>query len=601
VALGLAAAVPCGAVAQSATQSAPRAARALPPGYWTPAESRPILDKTLVVRLAPDLSALPANERQALDRLLEVGAIAQRLYEDSQHHQALAAHRRLVALDRERGSPAATQDLLALYDLFRGPIATTLENRRAPFLPVDSIVPGKSFYPWGATRAEIEALIERRPAERAAILHVRTIVRPAGAARVDLAALDEHPALAMLHPGLRPRLLAARQEGRGAAPAYAVPYAVAWADDTVRMFRLLYEAAALAQDTDAELAAYLRHRARDLLANDYEAGDIAWVTGRFGRLNAQIGAYETYDDELFGAKSSYSVSLLLRDEARSRELAGAIGGLQALEDALPYAAHKRVRENIPVGVYDIIADFGQARGTNTATILPNEAHTARRHGRIILMRSNILRHPDLFADKRAAWQAAVAAPHAADLILDGDFYRTLWHEIGHYLGVDLDRQGRDLGDALQENADTLEEMKADLVSLWASERLRASGYYDSGMLRGVQASGILRVLNKTRPRRAQAYQTMQLMQMNWFLDRGLLRFDADTQRLSVHYDRYHDVVGGLLKEVLALQHAGDKAAADRFIERWTRWDADLHEVLAARMRATETSRYRLVRYASLGS
>ena len=32
-----------------------------------------------------------------------------------------------------------------------------------------------------------------------------------------------------------------------------------------------------------------------------------------------------------------------------------------------------IREDIPVGVYDVIADFGQSRGGNTASILPNEA------------------------------------------------------------------------------------------------------------------------------------------------------------------------------------------------------------------------------------
>ena len=35
---------------------------------------------------------------------------------------------------------------------------------------------------------------------------------------------------------------------------------------------------------------------------------------------------------------------------------------------------------LPTGVYEVIADFGQSRGTNTATILPNEAYIARRYG-----------------------------------------------------------------------------------------------------------------------------------------------------------------------------------------------------------------------------
>ncbi len=71
-------------------------------------------------------------------------------------------------------------------------------------------------------------------------------------------------------------------------------------------------------------------------------------------------------------------------------------GLQALEDSLPYEHHKKVREDIPVGVYDVVADFGQSRGGNTATILPNESYLARRYGRTILLRTNIMRDQNIF-------------------------------------------------------------------------------------------------------------------------------------------------------------------------------------------------------------
>ena len=47
---------------------------------------------------------------------------------------------------------------------------------------------------------------------------------------------------------------------------------------------------------------------------------------------------------------------------------------------------------------------------------------------------------------------------------------------------------------------------------------------------------------------------------------GLLRFDPGTARLSIDYDRYHEVVGKLLAKVLELQYRGDKAAADEYIQ-----------------------------------
>ena len=124
-----------------------------------------------------------------------------------------------------------------------------------------------------------------------------------------------------------------------------------------------------------------------MLADDYDGGDAAWVTGRFrGNLNAQIGSYETYDDALYGVKTFFSFSLLQRDAARSAELAASIGDIQAIEDALPYESDRRVSSDIPDGVYNVMADFGQARGTNTASILPTESHLAQQFGRAFGMR-----------------------------------------------------------------------------------------------------------------------------------------------------------------------------------------------------------------------
>jgi hypothetical protein len=259
-----------------------------------------------------------------------------------------------------------------------------------------------------------------------------------------------------------------------------------------------------------------------------------------------------------------------------------------------------VRDDISVGVYDVIADFGQARGTNTATILPNDPLFSRRYGRTILLRENIMKHPEIFAADMRIWRTATADPHAADLTSDGNFRRTLWHEIGHYLGVDRDRTGRDLDVALEEWADALEEMKADLVSLFAAQVLRERGTLPEATLRAVQASGIRRVILNIRPRSDQPYQVMQLAQFNYFIDKGLLDSDPQTGRLTIHYDRYPAVVASLLKEVLAVQYQGDKAAAGSFFERWGAWTPNVHERLAARVRDAQGARFRLVHYAALG-
>ncbi len=257
--------------------AAPLAAGDLPAGYWPVAKSQRILDKTLVLRLQPDLSGLTPAERRALDDLLEVGRISQEMYEDALHPQARSAHEELVELDEELGSPQSTQNLLLLYRLFAGPVATTLDNERVPFLPVEPVMPGKNVYPWGVERHELDAYLDEHPDKRSALLGLRTVVRRAEHETLerDLAVLEHYPSLEALHPHLRPALEDLDQH----VGFYAVPYSVAWPDDTLDIVELLLEAAALLEEGDTDFAQFLRLRARDLMSDDYEAGDAAWVSG----------------------------------------------------------------------------------------------------------------------------------------------------------------------------------------------------------------------------------------------------------------------------------------------------------------------------------
>jgi hypothetical protein len=576
--------------------------QALPPGFWPLEKSQPIIEKTQTIRLAPDLSHLSAGERQAVAKLLEVGKIFQSIYEDQRHKQALSSYRDLQKLDHTLVSKAPiTLNLQLLYRLFQGPIATTLENKREPFLPVDPVEPGKNMYPWGVKKEEIETFLSAHPGKRDEIMDSRSVVRRLTLQNLtrDLKVLTNYAVLDTLHPGLKRELHAQLLNlDRSKEFYYAVPYSVNYADELMKAYGLLNEAADALQKDDEEFARYLRNRARDLLSDDYESGDAAWVTGHFKNLNAQIGSYETYDDELLGVKTFFAFSLLATRQQETTALRQAMKGLQALEDSLPYDHHKKVREDIPVGVYDVVADFGQARGGNTATILPNESYLARRYGRTILLRANIMREPNIFEGTSRGFAAAVGDDQAKALTSDGNFYRTLWHEVGHYLGVDQTKDGRDLDQALLDDASALEEMKADLVSLFVAEALHKQGYYTDEQFKSVYAGGILRVLQNNKPRRDQPYNTMQLMQWNFFLENGLLTFENG--KLRIHYDRYHSVVGKLLQKVLEVQYAGDKAGADRFIDQYTTWKDDLHGVIAKNIRDQSRYRFRLFKYAALG-
>src|SRR2546423_11712853 len=243
------------------SQPGPKRPGTWPAGYWPLEKSQPIIEKTQTVRLSPDLSQLSANERNAVTKLLEVGKIFQSIYEDQAHHQALSSYEKLWVLHMHIGNPTPTENLLTLYRLFQGPIATTLENKREPFLPVDPVVPGKNMYSWGVTKEDLEKAIAAGRADRDEVLDQRTVARrvmPENL-REDMAKLVKYPVLDTLHPGLKDHLshITLQLLRRGSrmrveqTDFYAVPYSVAYADQLMKAYGLLNEAADALQKDDS--------------------------------------------------------------------------------------------------------------------------------------------------------------------------------------------------------------------------------------------------------------------------------------------------------------------------------------------------------------
>jgi len=577
----------------------PQAAEAsveLAKGYWLADDVRRVLDKALSYRLEADLSSLTPGERRAVDVLVAVGFILEDLNEEQRHHQALRARQELRDLHEQLGRPSRTQDLLDLYRLFRGPIATTLENELVPFLPVDGFTEGKAFYPWGIERDELDIFLEAHPERRPEILGVHTIVRrstPRNLKR-DVLTLRRHPTLSVLHPGLESFL-----GDLSAMPSpeafYAVPYSVAWPGPLLAASSRLSAAAAAIDGDDPDAAAYLRQRARDLLSDDNEAGDAAWIRGDIGRIDGVIGAYEVYDDGIFGAKASFGLSVLLRDDPATELLRAEMAHLQEIEEALPYPSRRRVRTDIPVASVNVVAAFGSAVDVS-AEILPNDPILMRKYGRKILVRRNSLTHPQVFGRIQTRWQAAMLPEHFGELTPEGQYQQVVWHEIGHYLGPDTDRRGRSLDAALQADASPIEELKSELVSQFATNRLQTMGLVDEAGARAVTASVILAGLKPVRPLRSQAYSTLWLMVLNYFIEHGLLVYQAG--RLGIRHERREGVVSGMLADVLAIQEEGSKERSSAYIDRWTTWD-ERHETLARALRAAERYRFLDPRYGLL--
>ena len=155
-----------------------------------------------------------------------------------------------------------------------------------------------------------------------------------------------------------------------------------------------------------------------------------------------------------------------------------------------------------MGVYDVIADFGQARGTNTATILPNESATCAP------LRAHDPAAREHHAPPGAVRRTAAGAWEAADgrglptshLGRSGDFYRTLWHEIGPLPRRRRDREGpRRSSPALEDNAERAGGDEGRPGVAVPGRRCASGATTTTTTLRALYASGIRRVLQNVKP------------------------------------------------------------------------------------------------------
>lgn len=121
----------------------------LPDGYWPEEKSQAVLDTTLRVGLAPDLSNLTGAEVRALRELLAAGRIMNTLYERQLHRQSAAALKDLQALHAQSGRSAETANLLELFYLFKGRSLQHLTTSGSPSCRPKVSKPARTFIPMG--------------------------------------------------------------------------------------------------------------------------------------------------------------------------------------------------------------------------------------------------------------------------------------------------------------------------------------------------------------------------------------------------------------------------------------------------------------------
>lgn len=215
------------------------------------------------------------------------------------------------------------------------------------------------------------------------------------------------------------------------------------------MCTLLEQAAALAEDDG--LKNYLLKRAEAFRTDEYLESDLAWMDMKDSRIDFVVGPIESYDDKFRETKTSYESFILLKDEARSRELTKFIAMLPDLQKN--FRAPLNTRHSFPdffgFNVYDVVNYAGDCNaGSKTIAInLPNDERVHQMKGTRRLQLRNAMQAK---FDKimMPIGQLLMDSSLTEHLKFDAFFWNVTFHEVAHGLGIKETINGKGSVDAV---------------------------------------------------------------------------------------------------------------------------------------------------------
>lgn len=489
----------------------------------------------MIARFAPvvvkvDTSALPANEKLALTKMVEAARIMDTLFLRQVAPSNETVLNRLLDDDTSLGHARRRY-----FRINKGPWSRLDENRS--FLPwVGAKPPGGNFYPEDATREEIEKWMNSLPPDdKSAATGFFTTVRRDATGQLML-----------------------------------VPYSVEYQSELAQAARLLNEAAAAT--TQPTLKNFLEKRARAFLTNDYYDSDMAWME-LDATIEPTIGPYETYEDKWFNYKAAFEAFITLTDPVETAKLARFGAELQDLEDKLPIdPKYRRAKLGglSPIRVVNVVISAGDGnRGVQTAAFnLPNDERVVAAKGSKRVMLKNYqeakFAHVLVPVSKHA-----LAAKDQPLVAFDPFFTHILMHELMHGLGpqeITVAGRATTVRLELKELNSTLEEAKADISGLWALQQLMDKGVLDRTQERAMYTTFLASTFRTLRFGLSSSHAKGMALQVNWLLDHGGFTVGADG-RFGVDFAKVKQGVAGLTTEIMTLQATGDYARGKALMDR----------------------------------
>jgi hypothetical protein len=495
-------------------------------------------DQFAVVDMDADTSFLSAEERAVVNKLNEVGNLMSEIY--------LRQRSEMNPEWRAEIAASGNDLLLELFDLHFGPWDTLDHNE--PFYGDVEMPAGAAFYPADMTKQEFAKWIVDHPEDEDAFTSGYTVIR--------------------------------RTEDGGLE---AIPYSVHYREWLEPAAELMREAAEIT--TNESLKKFLTLRADAFLTDDYYESEMAWMDLE-GPIEAAIGPYEVYTDNLFGYKTAFEAFITIKNPEESAALAKYKDYLRDMEANLPvadgYKNFKRGFESPIAVTYQVHGGGDNVPGVQTVAFnLPNDERVREAKGAKKVLLNNVL----------GAKFERILAPMAEDVLVADQApllmkkymaNETLFHELSHSLGpgtITVDGEETTVNSELKELYSATEEGKADVMGAYNILYMMQRGDLPAEEKDNFLATYFVGLFRAMRFGINEAHGQGAAFQYSYFKDAGAFTIEDGKYRLD--FAKLEQAISNLTRDVVVVQGDGDYEKAKAFLDRYAHLDAEAENVIAS--------------------
>lgn len=336
--------------------------------------------------------------------------------------------------------------------------------------------------------------------------------------------------------------------------------------ELAKVCELLDQAIAIAED--AGLKKYLIERKKAFLTDDYFVSDMAWMDMKDSKIDFVFGPIENYDDKLNEAKASYEAFILLKDEERSKELAGFVAMLPDLQKELP--CEPQYKAFVPgtssdLNVYNAIYYAGDCNaGSKTIAInLPNDDRVqAAKGARRLQLRNSMQAKFDKIL--LPIGKLIIEAEQQKNLKFDAFFWNVTFHEVAHGLGVKQTINGKgSVDEAMGTEKTSWEEAKADILGLFMVCKLIEKGEIKEITKEDAITTYIAGILRSVRFGASSSHGKANMMCFNFMEQGGAFTRNEDGS-YHIDFEKAEQTVRDWAALILKTQATGDRTFAEKF-------------------------------------